>query len=246
MDTKYACVLNNFTTSFKDRAIDQVTGDHEAGRNHSDVKMLYAYHQNIPYLPSNVGEFFPNLESYFILRSNVQHLIRDDLDGLDKLIRFSVANNPIELIEKDFFNKRSELTLISFANCHLKKIEHGAFDGLSSITFLNLDSNDCISRTYGTYMHNLRMRPQLLLEILTDAYDKCTGNGRVLKVQETIKDCGKNEPELTETFGFFYKLGTAVICFLFSIDVFLMFMIITVYKRNPQRSWVMSFNINGT
>ena len=126
----------------------------------------------------------------------------------------------------------------------MKKIEHGAFDGLNLITYLNLDSNDCISRTYGTYMHSLRRRPQLLSEMLIDVYDKCTGYGRVLKVQETIKDCSKNQLELAETFGFFCKLGTAGICFLFSIDVFLIFMIITVYKRNPQRNWVISFNVN--
>lgn len=246
IDTMYACVLKNFTTSFRDRKIVEVTGNHESGKNNSDVKMLYAYHQNIPYLPNNLGDFFPNLESYFVMRSNVQHLIPGDLNGLDNLVHFSVVRNPIELIEQGFFSNHTEMTLISFSDCHLKKIERGAFDGLHSIKYLNLDSNDCISKIYGSYRYDLRSRPIQLLEFLTDAYDKCTGVGRMLKLQEVIKDCSiKEGTTLTDSLSVFCKLGITVICFLFSIDVFLIFMIVAIYRRNSQYIWIAKFNWNG-
>jgi len=251
--TNYGCVVKSLTTTFKDRKILKVLGDHQTGKSHNDVKLLFMEFQNVPYLPHNFGEIFPNLETIYIMRSNVQHLIIGDLDGLDKLIHFDVSHNPVELIEKDYFKNHTKLTKFSFYNCHLKKIDKGAFEGQSSIELLDLRINDCIAGRYPpdqTYYYYYRS--QSIREFLVDAYDKCTGAGRLLKEQETIKECKVEDIESSpEDYGLVFKFGIAMICFLSITTVFLAYITFSFYKKSFKSDWnevnfsVVSSNLNG-
>jgi len=187
-------------------------------------------YQNVPYLPHNVGKFFPNLETFYVMRSKVQHLIIGDLDGLDNLIHFDVSHNPVELIEKEYFKNHTKLRKFSFHDCHLKKIEKGAFDGLNSIEFLDLSYNDCIAGKYPSNDYFSYLPP--LRELLVDAYDKCTGAGRLLKERETIKECKVEEIESPpEDYGLVFKFGISMICFLSIINSFLAYVTFNFYKK---------------
>lgn len=253
LGTSYGCIVKSLKTSFKDRKIVNVVGNHKLGKSNNDVKLLFIKFQNVPYLPHNIGEFFPFLETFYVMKSNIQHLMIGDLDGLDNLIHFDVSHNPVELIEKDFFKNNTKLMKISFHDCHLKKIEKGSFDGLKSIYLLELNYNDCISAKYpGAQLSYYSYRTSSLREFLVDVYDKCTGAGRLLKVQEIIKECVVEDVQsLPDKFGLFFKLGNAVICFLVVVSIFLAFTIFNFYKKSYKLDWnevnffVVSANLNG-
>jgi hypothetical protein len=245
LGTSYGCIAKNLTTTFKNRKISKVEGNHQTGKTHSDVKLLFIDFQNVPYLPHNVGEFFPNLETFYILRSKVQHLIIGDLDGLDNLNYFDVSHNPVELIQKDFFKNHTKLVKFSFHDCHLKKIEKGALDSQKSIELLDLNYNDCISGRYtATPTYNGFLSPSLRV-FLADAYDKCTGAGRLLKEQETIKECKIEDNEsLPKDYGLVFKFGIAMICFLSITTVFLAYVTFEFYKKSFKSDWN-EVNFNG-
>jgi len=250
--TNYGCVVKSLTTTFKDRKISKIVGNHQTGKSQNDVKLLFAKFQNIPYLPHNLGEFFPNLETLYIMRSNIQHLIIGDLDGLNKLTHFDVSHNPVELIERDYFKNHTKLTKFSFYDCHLKKIEKGAFDSQNSIELMDLSYNDCISGKYPATPIYYSYRTPSFREFSVDVYDKCTGAGRLLKEQETIKECQVEEVESSpEDYGLLFKFGIVMVCFLSITSVFLTFVTFNFYKKSFKSDWnevnfsTVSSNLNG-
>ena len=74
--------------------------------------------QNCPYLPLDVSKFFVNLETFFFMKSNVQHLFNGDLDGLNKLVIFNVSHNPIKVLGPNFFDGHETIEIISFYDCN--------------------------------------------------------------------------------------------------------------------------------
>lgn len=143
-ESDYECIAQNLTTSFEDRSITKVIGDHTIGKFSSNVTDLTIHMQNTPFLPLNLGAHFPNLRVYRIHKSNVQHLMTGDLNGLKKLKVFSVSKNPIKQLGHEFFNEMSQLKLVDFEHCHLKRIDAEAFDKLINLVALDLTYNDCI------------------------------------------------------------------------------------------------------
>jgi hypothetical protein len=127
-------------------------------------------------LPHNLGQFFPNLEVLFVMKSNVQHLVNGDLNGLNKLKIFDVSFNPIDQICKDFFKDHASIERISFYDCNLKKIANGALDHLPNLSHLFFDHNVCISlRKEGI---------EKMDKTKLDIYNECEGKNAQLEPSE--------------------------------------------------------------
>lgn len=141
----YSCVAENFRTSLNDREITEINGTHVAGKTHNDVKKLYIKKQFCPYLPLKVGDFFTNLEIFYVMNSNVQHLLNGDLDGLTKLNAFDVSHNPVEQLGCDFFKGHETIEKISFFDCHLKIIDAKALDSLVQLKEAHFQYNVCFN-----------------------------------------------------------------------------------------------------
>lgn len=260
LGTEYACIARNLHTTYKNRNVTKIIGTHQENQKNENVLKFFVKFQNIPYLPHNIGDFFPNLDTYYVMKSNVQHLIPGDLDGLTNLKNFDVSHNPIELIPKNFFKGHRNIIKISFHDCHLKKIEHGAFEDLKFIEFMDLNHNDCFSYSFpgsifrsnsrffslGSYSQDQYSASiQTLYEFYVDAYDKCTGIGRLLKEIETINNCKQqNKNDLDENYGLLYKLGLTVIIFLMIMIVFVFFIVIKIYNKYFKNNWnELNFNV---
>ena len=144
LGNQYACVADNFKTTFTDREVTETNGTHVTGKSNDDVKKLYIKKQHCPYLPLNIGSFFKNLEIYYVMNSHVKHLLNGDLDGLDNLTVFDVSHNPIEQLGRDFFKGHSTIEKISFFDCHLKIIDVDALKPLVKLTKASFQYNVCI------------------------------------------------------------------------------------------------------
>ena len=141
---EYSCVAENVRTILNDRNITEVRGNHDQNSSDHSVKRLMIKNQTCPYLPLNIGSFFTNLESLYVMNSKVQHLLKGDLNGLNNLKVFDVSHNPIEKLEADFFTELLSIHTVSFYNCRLKFIDPTALDSLVNLEHATFTKNICI------------------------------------------------------------------------------------------------------
>lgn len=140
----YSCVAKNFQTTFTDRNVSEVTGNHTSGKSNDDVEQVYIFKQSCPFLALNLSSHFKNLKVLYVSTSNVRHLLNGDLDGLTKLKIFDVAHNPIEEFQSDIFNGHESIERVSFYNCHLKIIDPDVLNPLVNLKKAHFDKNACI------------------------------------------------------------------------------------------------------
>lgn len=144
-EMKYSCSPRNLHTTYKDRSVVAVSGVHMNGKSNANVINLYIYKQSTPYLPRNVGTFFPNLEILNAGNTKLKHLLDGDLDGLTKLKQFDVSWNPIEKLSRDFFKGHDTIEFVSFYYCHLKVIDPQALEPLTHLEEAHFGENICIT-----------------------------------------------------------------------------------------------------
>lgn len=226
VESEYECKAENFTTSFEERNITKIVGDHIAGKFNSDVTILTIHLQNTPFLPLNIGAHFPNLKKYIILKSNVQHLMTGDLVGMEKLEYFGAPKNPIKQLGHEFFNGMSELTTIDLHDCHLKRIDAEAFDQLTKLTSIDLNRNDCIDASSGFELGFSRLRAMI--------ERACQGEHAPIDKYNVIGcKLGDTEGGITLT-----DIVIIFIVVIFSlIAICLVYAVIKIHKGIRQNSW---------
>jgi hypothetical protein len=143
--TRYTCVVNNLRTSLQDRKVTGVAGVHLNGKTNSDVKQVFISEQNCPYLPLDLGYKFNNLEVFYAMRSKVEELTGDELNGMNKLKIFDVSHNLITNLTANFFKGHKTIEIISFYECRLRFVEEGALDHLVNLQQGHFDLNKCIN-----------------------------------------------------------------------------------------------------
>lgn len=224
---RYSCVVKNFHTTFSDRKVTKITGKHQDGKSNDDVHKIFFKFQNCPYLPTNLGEFFKNLEIFYIMKSNVQHLMPGDLNGLNKLETFDVSHNSIEEISKDFFEGCTSIKKISFFDCHIKKVEKGALDPLINLKYATFDYNDCIAERSGDFG---------MTSFKANLYDKCDGKGYSVKQHKDVTACNSdlNDSKTSDTFVI---VGTVLVVSLFVIITILCVVLLKIYQNYFRSNW---------
>jgi Leucine rich repeat len=141
----YACRVKTLTTSQSDRKVTNVIGKHTNESSNKDVKAIIIEKKDCPFLPIDLGHWFPNLEVYEVKESKVKQLTKDDTQGLENLKEFVASRNPIEKIKKDVFNKLLSLTYISLSYCPINYIENGTFESLKNLNVVNFERNQCVN-----------------------------------------------------------------------------------------------------
>lgn len=225
LGVRYSCVVKNFQTSFNNRTITKIIGNHENGKTNADVHKIFFKFQNCPYIPLNLQEFFPNLEIFYMMKSNLQHVLPGDLKGL-RLKSFDVSHNPVEEIPKDFFVDNESIRKISFYDCHLKKIERDALKPLQNLTNVVFDHNECIS--------DREENKNSMKSFIENLYDKCDGNGYYIK-EHTPNFCIKNSEKSSENVIKF--IGILLIIFLLLIITILSITMLKIYQNYFRSNW---------
>jgi hypothetical protein len=216
----YSCVVKNFHTTSSDRIVTNIEGKHKPGKSNDDVKKIYFKFQNCPYFPRNIGAHFKNLEIYYIMKSNLQHLLPGDLDGLDKLKNLDVSHNPIEEVKKDVFKNHDTLESVSFFDCHIKKVEKDTFDLMKNLKKAVFKYNDCLDDTYNSQE-----------ALIAEVYDKCDGKGYYVKKHW---HCNDDESQNNNTF---IIIGTVFITFLLVTIIALCLVMLRIYQTYFRSNW---------
>lgn len=225
---QYWCVVKNFHTTFSDRKVTNIIGKHQDGKSNDDVHKIYFKFQNCPFLPTNLGQFFKNLEIFNIIKSNVQHVLPGDLNGLSKLETFDASHNPIEEIDKNFFRNCTSIKKILFVDCHIKKVERGALDPLINLKYASFDFNDCIpvnsDDDYG------------LESLKANLNDKCDGKGYVIKQRKDVAACNSDLND-RKTSYIFMIVGLVFGVSLLVIITILSVVLLKIYQNYFRSNW---------
>lgn len=224
----YACSPLNFRTTLDDRNVTQVKGLHDAGKKNEDVKKLFVKKQSCHYLPLNIGSHFINLETLYIMNSNVQHLLDGDLDGLTNLRVFDVSHNPIQQLGENFFKGHDTIEVISFYDCHLKMIHPSSLNPLKNLREAHFQQNVCID-IHGDDISEMQ-------DLKAEIADKCQSEHNELIFNRDF--VVENSPRVSseETLSFTKKNANIII----SVLVFLLLSIGVVFGiiiRRTFTSW---------
>ncbi|CRL03192.1 CLUMA_CG016786, isoform A [Clunio marinus] len=116
--------------------VSNVSQNHIEGRNNIDVLGIFVENQTLGFLPRNIDNFFPNLESLVFRHTRIENLFPSDLRVFPNLIQIDLRGNFIRQLDFHFFKNNLRLSAISF-NCNpLNHIGHGVFDVLDELTSL--------------------------------------------------------------------------------------------------------------
>lgn len=142
----YHCNIRNdpYINSTKSAVIEFTKGAHEVGKTNKEVTGFYAYNKTIQFFPRELQKAFKNLKLIEISYSRLKEIHQSDLRSLPRLNELYLAGNDIEFLEEGLFDLNPDLERISFRANKIAQIHPEVFDGLSKVTYLDLDSNRCI------------------------------------------------------------------------------------------------------
>jgi len=120
--------------------------DHLVDKTSNDVEAFY-YEHPIGFTPRNVNSFFPNLKALHANSINSAELRREDVEGFKDLQYLRFSDNSLKELENDLFYNNHFLTSILLDSNPIRHVGHNVFNQLNRLTFLNMLSTTCISRS---------------------------------------------------------------------------------------------------
>jgi len=195
--TMYTCVATKLRTSQTERNVSGIVGQHMPGKSNNDVEKIFIENQNCPYLPINLNNYFANLKVLYIMRSGVQFIHDNDLDGLIKLKIFDVSHNPIEY-------------------CNLRAIEAGALDSLVNLKDAHFRYNYCMDFSAA----DSSLLPELKSQMLGLCLPKFSTTTEKLCVIEANKHVAPFSLSFGQRNGYVFIIILLLIIVLLSVGTF--------------------------
>lgn len=124
--------------------VTEVSGNHESGKGHSDVQGLYLQDQNLPFFPTNIEEFFPNLVVFDLQNNAIVNISNRHLKPFPSLQHLYLTRNRITSLDSNIFSGMMSMSYISF---NINNIHHVGHDiNLPKTGELHFNNNPCISQ----------------------------------------------------------------------------------------------------
>lgn len=130
--------------------ITDVSTNHMAGRNNSDVKGVQIRSQPLESIPFGLVNFFPNLESIDMSSSTVKTVSKRAFEGLKKIKQLHMNDCKVQVIESDLFTESPTWIAISFNRNLVRHVGYGAFDNLPNLTHIHFTGTTCINEVTTT------------------------------------------------------------------------------------------------
>lgn len=119
-----------------------ITGDHEINFTNSNVQGLYIDHVDCNYFPTNVKDFFPNLELLQISFSKMNFIVEGNFIGLPELKFVRINTNvQIYILPENIFKGAENIQDLKMYSNYIRKIHENAFRGLKMLENLELSKN---------------------------------------------------------------------------------------------------------
>lgn len=128
--------------------VTDVSQNHLTGRSNEDVRGIVIQSQTLRFAPRNLEQFFPNLEAFDILRSQIEEITREDLVNFPNLRQLHLDGNNIQQIDQNLLEGNPLMAAISFSNNPIRHVDYKAFDALDELTTLAFQSTSCTNMAY--------------------------------------------------------------------------------------------------
>lgn len=164
------CVVNKLT--FTSSKSIRILGDRGPNQTNEIVTTLEVCDMNIGKFPRGIGSCFPNLRYLYVENCGIKQISRDDFTDLEKLNELNLSYNQIHELSADVFSSffytgvyDDGLKRLLLNGNGLKFIHRKAFEGLNSVTLIELGNNDCIDKVYSfTFDTTLSVFQALMLQ----------------------------------------------------------------------------------
>lgn len=144
--TKFYTCIGRIVKLGDPRIVTDVTQNHQAGRNNSDVTGLKISQQALGLLPHNIGAFFLNLQAYESDNSGLTKLSREDFQDMPNLILGSFRWNEYSEVD-NIFSRNPKLQVLHFGHSPRRHVSARAFDHLTELDSLAFYQATCIDQT---------------------------------------------------------------------------------------------------
>jgi len=112
----YTCLATFDSDVKKEDKISLIVGNHMAGKSKMDVIQINI-ETEIDYLPSNIGAYFPKLNSIDIRKTNLKSFYDGNFKFMTNLVNLYIVGNPnLDLKDDDFNDLRNLQELYLFRN----------------------------------------------------------------------------------------------------------------------------------
>lgn len=137
---EYTCRLDNANYVDPDELF-AIDGLHMSGRSHENVTFMYtAWDSNLHFVPQQIFDQFSNLIRVELTNAGVQELHRP-WRRCDHLRQAYFALNNITTLPGGIFEECSEIQSLELTSCGIHEVHQKAFEGLASLTLLDLQNN---------------------------------------------------------------------------------------------------------
>jgi hypothetical protein len=124
--------------------VTQISGKHLSHMTNGNVQgFTIENQQNVNFLPTKIGKFFPNLIAINVKNSKLVGIFEINLVGLKKLKFLNLGHNQIQGVKAGTFKDNSELEMIILDHNNIAQIDAKAFDNLNYLRSLHLADNSC-------------------------------------------------------------------------------------------------------
>lgn len=140
---------------------------HLRARSNDNVTLFYAADKDFQFFPQGLEKLFINLNYIYFGTTNITKLEKSDLQAFGNNLRsFDFNDNKIDEIAADLFDATPNLERIFLDGNNIKKVGHGAFDKLQSLSTLVFYGNPCFSG-------EARKHRDGVIQLVKQIEDKC-------------------------------------------------------------------------
>lgn len=124
---------------------DEVRGEHLSGKSNADVEVFNEQGNKIQFIPSNLADFFPNINGMLIGAAPLLELTANDLKPFPNLLRFDSNYGEFSSIDGDLFQHTKMIQKIQINNARLQNVGENLLSGLNDLTNVEFRGDACIN-----------------------------------------------------------------------------------------------------
>lgn len=157
----YYCDGNLISDGENKQNVTEVYGNHETGKDNSDILALVIIGRNIEYFPTNIESFFPNIKVLDFSYNFISDISNHHLAPFPHLEILNLHTNRITSLDSNLLSGLETMKSISFWANDIKHVGHDFVLPSTGEIFFN--SNPCIDRQATTPNEITALRFNLLV-----------------------------------------------------------------------------------
>lgn len=138
----YTCVANLLNKSISNGDVTDVFGTHELGKQNKDVHGLLIYNQSMPFFPTNIEAFFPNIKDLSFQFNSIPSVSNRHLIPFPNLEILNLQVNKITTLDGNLLSGLKYLNFVNFLGNEITSLDSNLFLGQDLLEYIDFRSNN--------------------------------------------------------------------------------------------------------